>query len=192
MLRIVAIVEGHGEVEAVPVLLRRICEDVSPGTLLEIPRPIRTKRQLFLKAGELERVVELAARVSGPGGKILILLDADNDCPRDLAPTILSRAKAARSDRDIRVVLAKTEYEAWFIAAIQSLAGHRTIAGGVVPPPDPESISDAKGWLSNQMPEGRSYREAIDQPALSASVDLTLARNAPSFDKFWRDVASLL
>lgn len=192
MPRIVAIVEGHGEVEALPILLRRICEQVSPGTFLEVPRPIRTKRQLFLKAGELERAVELAARQAGPEGKILILLDADDDCPKHLAPQILARATAARNDRDIRVVLAKVEYEAWFIAAIQSLAGHRDIAVGVMPPLDPESIGDAKGWLSSQMPIGRSYRETLDQPALSASVDLTLARNAPSFDKFWRDVESLL
>ena len=31
MRRIAAIVEGHGEVEAVPILLRRIAESLSPG-----------------------------------------------------------------------------------------------------------------------------------------------------------------
>ena len=65
MLRIVTLVEGHGEVAAVPNLLRRIAEAVTPGVALDLSRTIRVKRQRFLKEGELERAVELAARQSG-------------------------------------------------------------------------------------------------------------------------------
>lgn len=192
MTRIVSIVEGHGEVAAVPILLRRIGEIVAPGQALEVPQPIRTKRQLFLKAGELERAVELAARQAGPDGAILILLDADSDCPKRLAPTILARALEARGDRAIRVVLAKVEFEAWFLAAAESVAGHRGVDPEATAPTDPESIGDPKGRLSKLMPVGRSYRETLDQPALSAIFDLSAARSAPSFDKFWRDVTALL
>ena len=42
------------------------------------------------------------------------------------------------------------------------------------------------------MPRDQPYRETLDQAALSAVFDLDAARSAPSFDKLWRDVASLL
>ncbi len=192
MLRIVTLVEGHGEVAAVPILLRRIAEVVAPGLTLDLSRTIRVKRQRFLKEGELERAVELAARQSGDGGRILILLDADEDCPRDLAPRMLERARAARKDRIIRAVLAKREYEAWFLAAAESLAGHRGIDAAAVSPADPETVASPKRWLSQHMQSGWSYRETLDQPALTAVFDLATARRAPSFDKLWRDLSTLL
>ena len=192
MTRIVTIVEGHGEVQAVPILVRRIAAVLSPDAAPDVPKPIRVKRHRLLKPNELERAVELAARQSGPEGHILILLDADEDCPKELGPEILARAAAARSDRRIHVVLAKKEYEAWFLAAAVSLAGVRGLTPEIEPPSDPESIADAKRWLSDRMPAGHSYRETLDQPALSAVFDLEAARNARSFDKMWREIDSCL
>ncbi len=188
MARIATIVEGHGEVEAVPILLRRIVESVSPDTALEIPRPIRIPRNKVVRTGELERAIGLAAARAGPDGCILLLLDADDDCPAHLAPRLLERAVAARRDRDIRVVLATMEYEAWFLAAPMSLG----IGEGIEPPDDAEAIRDAKGWLTARMTSGQSYRETIHQASFSAIFDLDAARSAPSFDKFWRDVSSLI
>ena len=193
MHRIVTVVEGHGEVEAVPVLLRRIAGHVSPDTVLEVPKPIRVKRNRLVRPGELERAVGLAAALLAENqGGILILLDANGDCPAELASTLLERAVAIRSDRNIRAVLARMEYEAWFLAAAASLAGRRGLDGNIAPPADPERVRDAKGWLSARMPDGRSYRETLDQAAFSATIDLDAARAAPSFDKLWRDVRSLL
>ena len=190
--RIATIVEGHGEVEAVPILLRRIAERVSPGIALEVPRPIRVKRHQILKVEELERAVALAAGRAGPNGGILVLLDADDDCPAELASRLLRRARQSRPDRPIRVVLAKAEYESWFLAAAASLAGHRGIDEAASPPADSEAIRNAKGWLSACMPLGRRYRETLHQAALTARFDVDAARAAPSFDKMWRDLASLL
>jgi hypothetical protein len=193
VIRIVPIVEGNGEVEAVPILLRRITQAHSPGMALHVTKPIRVHRHRLLKPRELERTVELAARQGGSDGKILILLDADRDCPKHLAADVLQRAHTARSDRTIRVVLAKSEYEAWFIAAAASIQGHRGLTSPLTPPAEAESIRDAKGWLSARMPAGHSYRETLDQPALTAAFDLQAARKgAPSFDKMWRDVTSIL
>ena len=189
MRTIATIVEGDGEVKALPLLLRRIA--ASLGSTVHAPRPIRVKRNKVVKAGELERAVELAAR-QATGGCILILLDADSDCPKELAPKLLRRAMEARPDRKIRVVLAKTEYEAWFLAAADSIAGKRGIDPSTSSPNDPESIRGAKGWLRKRMPRDQRYRETLDQAALSAIFDLDTARSAPSFDKLWRDVASLL
>ena len=192
MRRIATIVEGHGEVDAVPILLRRIAERTAPNSAVEVPRPIRVKRHRILKPGEFERAVGLAALNAGPDGGILILLDADEDCPAELGSDLLQRAVEERPNHFIRVVLAKAEYEAWFLASAGSLAGRRGMDAAVAPPPEPESIRDAKGWLSARMPLGQRYRETLHQAAFSAIFDLDTARAAPSFDKMWRDVNSLL
>ena len=155
--------------------------------------PIRVPRDRLLRRNELERYVELAARTSGRNGRVLILLDADDDCPRDLAPQILSRARSARGDRLIQVVLAKREYETWFVAAAKSVAGHQGLQSVTVPPADPESLRNAKGWLSARMPRDRSYSPTRDQSPLTAVFDLEQARRgAPSFNKMWRAVMELL
>lgn len=111
-----------------------------------------------------------------------------------LRPDIPRRrfARATRPDRAIRVVLAKAEFESWFLAAAATIAGHRGLPLPLVAPADPESIRDAKGWLSARMPAGRSYSETLDQPALTSLFDLAKARQARSFDKLWRDVTSML
>ena len=192
MLRIATIVEGKGEVEAVPILLRRIGHRLRPDLTLDLPRPIRVPRQRIIKPGELEQSIQLAALRAGLGGRILVLLDAETDCPATLAPQLVRRAANARPDIRNKVVLAKSEFESWFLAAARSVAGRREIDEGTTPPNDPESIRDAKGWLSARMPPGRSYRPTLDQAALSARIDLDAARTAPSFDKLWGDVEFLL
>lgn len=192
MPTIIAIVEGAGEVRAVPTLIRRIVATVLPDVVVQVPSPIKVSRGVLLSDGGLEKYVHLAARQSGPDGGILVLLDADDDCPRDLAPRVLRRATKARKDRRIGVVLACKEYEAWFLAAADSLAGQREMDDGTRAPENPESIRNAKGWLTDRMPPGRAYKATRDQPAFSEMFDLDQARRrAPSFDKMWRTVADL-
>ena len=191
MRRIVAIVEGDGEVEAVPALIRRIHAEVSPAVPLEVGRPVRVPRDRLLKGGELERYLGLAANVAGADGCILVLLDANGDCPADLAPDILQRTRTARSDRRIEVVLAKCEYESWFIATVDSLRGARGISPDAGVPPDPESIRGAKEWLRERM--GGRYSPTADQTALTTLFDMASARRrSRSFDKMWRAVSALL
>lgn len=119
-------------------------------------------------------------------------IDADDDCPRDLAPALLERARTARGDLNTAVVLAKHEYEAWFLAAAHSLRGLYGLPLDLAPPPAPESIRGAKGWLTRHMPRGRPYDEVRHQPAFTSRFDLGLAREAPSFDKCFREVVRLL
>lgn len=145
---IIPIVEGHGEVAAVPLLLRRIADalevyDVQVGT------PVRCQRhKLVKKAGELERAVELAVRKGGINGRVLLLIDAEDDCPGELGPALLARAKAARADILIGVVLAKREFEAWFLGSLESLRVEYGIAPDVRLHRDPEDISGAKEHLT--------------------------------------------
>ena len=96
-LRVAPIVEGQGEVECVPILLRRIWYELLSGEYVEIVKPTRAKRHLIVKSGELEKTVRLALEklINPPGSSdpalILILLDADEDCPRALGPNLRKR-----------------------------------------------------------------------------------------------------
>ena len=163
-LRIACIVEGDGEVEAVPILVRRIAARVDSSLWVQMKRPVRITRSLLVRPGELERATELAARqVDGQGG-ILVLIDSDDDCPAVLAPQLLDRAHKARSDLPIGVVLAKREYEGWFLASAESLRGKRGLPDDLSPPPDPESIRGAKEWMSRHMARaGGTARPSISQ-----------------------------
>lgn len=189
---IVPIVEGQGEVAAVRTLIHRIAEAVAPGTYVDVPRPIRVRRNLVVKPEELERRVRLAADKGGGDGRILVLLDADTDCPAELGPALLARAESAQSDRKMAVVLAKAEYEAWFVAAAESLVSPRGLRPGVTAPTDPESVASPKKWIGDRMAAARRYSPTTHQPAFTARFDLESARSAPSFDKMWRSLESLL
>jgi hypothetical protein len=186
------IVEGHGDREAVPILIRRLAAKFDPTAAIHIPLPIRITKNKLLKPGELERAVDLAARQVLGRGAVLILLDSDDDCPAQLGPELLQRAILARRDVPLTVVIAKREFESWFLTAAESLRGHRGLATDLDPPPDPEAIRGAKEWLTTHMVGGRSYVETLDQPALAARFDLDLARRADSFDKCHREIIRLL
>ena len=44
-VKIGCIVEGHGEVAAVPILIRRVVESLYPELLVDTPRPIRVSQK---------------------------------------------------------------------------------------------------------------------------------------------------
>jgi hypothetical protein len=182
---IVPVVEGHGEVLAVPELFRRFIIEVNPAVAIKIERPIRQTRGTLIKAGGIEKAVQLAAITVEDEGAIFVLLDSEGELPCQLAPTLLARARNARIDKRVLLVLAHHEFEAWFLAAASSLGlGH-----DVENHPAPESIQDCKGWLQKRM---MKYSPSIDQVRLAAIFDLSLARRAPSFNKLYREVEGLL
>jgi hypothetical protein len=191
-LVLACIVEGHGEVPAVPILIRRIAESLDPPLVVRVLPPLRVPRYKLVKAGEIERAVELAARKIGGAGGILILIDSEDDCPAELGPQLFKRARAARNNLPMGVVLAKHEFEAWFLAAAHSLRDCRGLPGNLAPPPDPEAVRGAKEWLSARMPANLKYQETLDQPALTAKFSLVEARQADSFDKCYREITRLL
>jgi hypothetical protein len=189
-VRLACVVEGYGEVEAVPVLLRRL--GAGRRLVLQVDKPLRfPKQRLLRRQRELERAVRLAALRAGPRGAILNLLDADDERPAVEGPEVARRAQTV-SSFPVGVVLAKREFEAWFLAAAESLSGCRGLPQTLAPPEDPEGIRGAKEWLDQRMkPHG--YAATIDQAALAARFDIDLARRrSPSFDKFCRQIERLI
>ena len=190
-MKLALIVEGEGDVAAFPILLRRVTHALGHHDAEILVPPVRVSRSKLARQTELCRYVELLARKLGPDDGILIVLDADDDCPADLGPRLATWAQLQRPDRRSVVIVIPREFEAWFLASAASLAGKRGLPADLQPPDqDPEQMRDAKGWLARQMP--RRYHATVDQPALAACFDLQAARSAPSFERFLRKLAGLL
>ncbi len=176
MSAVASIVEGDGEVAALPILLRRLGTWLSPTSYVEPLPPIRVRRDRFLnKEEEFRRMLQLAAAKCSEDGWVLVLLDADDDCPKALGAQILERARAVIPHRRISVVLANREYEAWFVAAARSLHGQRGFSCADKTLPEAERNRGAKEWLSQSIEDGK-YREITHQPAFSACMDLQQAQ----------------
>ena len=160
---IVPIVEGPGDRDAAPILLRRVLYE-QMGVSIDVKLPKKaTDRGALIK--RLEKF--LAHARNTPGCKaILVLLDSDKDCPKKLGAELARRARAAAIGLPIAVVCAKREYENWF------LAGDKDFTGEV------EEFGGAKVWLTNRMPPGLAYKETTDQPSLSATMDIEAAFQA--------------
>lgn len=191
-LRVVPIVEGHGEYECIRILIERVWQELLGQEYVEVLRPIREKRGRLVKPQQLAKAVELAAAkldnaLSGDPSLILVLVDADKDASCLLGPRLLTDAKDARPDLQISCVVANVEYETWFVAAAQSLKD--CLAFSDPPPVDPEAQRLGKGWVERHFQGGGvKYSETQDQPAMTARMDLVLCRRrSPSFDKFCRE-----
>ncbi len=191
-LRVVPIVEGHGEFHAARILLQRVWTDVAGGDYIDVVRPIRQPRGKLVQEHSLQRAVELAVLKltefnDGLPGLVLLLIDADEDAVCRLAPQLLQIARSVRPQVDMACVLANVEYETWFVAAAESLAEHLRLAPGE-PPPAPESTRSGKAWIERRF-RGIKYSETVDQPSMTAAMDLHLCRSrSPSFDKLCREL----
>ena len=119
------------------------------------------------------------------------MIDADDDCPRELGPRLLERARSATGETAVEVVLAEREFEAWGLAAARSLRGWRGLPNNLEPPESPQSVRGAKEWLTERMAGAAAYSPTADQASLAATIDLNEARAASSFDKFCRAVCAL-
>ena len=171
---IVPIVEGFSEVESVPVLLRRLL-DQQNAHHISIARPFRVKRYGVVRPNELERAIKQALRDRSEARGIVVLLDADDDCPAKLGPALLARARVATA-LPTAVVLAQKEFECWFLGAKESLRGVSGIRDDAMAPHNPEEIRGAKERLTQNMVAGRRYLEVDDQPVLASRMDIEEAR----------------
>lgn len=190
---IASIVEGQGEVQALPALLHRLAIDAK--CTIDARPPVRLPAGKLLRDTanpDFRRAVETAARPVLPPntGLVVILFDSEDDCPSVLGQEVLHKAQSIRNDARFLVVAAFREFETWFLAAARSLRGVANLPGDVEPPANPEGIRDAKGWLSSRM--RRKYQPTSDQLALVRRFDLDQAASMPSFHRFRRRFASLL
>lgn len=190
-LAVAAIVEGHAEVESVPLLLRRIFAQLGASDI-QVARPFRVKRNRVVKPGELERAIGQTIRDRSEVGGIMVLIDSDDDCPAQLGPQLVNRAKKV-THLPVAVVLANREFECWFLGSKESLRGINGILEDATAPLNPENVRGAKAHLTRNMARGRRYLEVDDQATFVEKFDLNAARRCcRSFDKCFREAEHLL
>ncbi len=198
-LLVAPIVEGETEVGCIERLLQRVWVEVlAQAERLQVVRPVRVKRDQVIrqKGTELADGVTQAARVlaaararagSDARSLILLVIDAEGDCPAALAPGLLAAARAARPGHDIDCVLPKRMFENWFVAAAESLRTESDLPAG---PPRPDDLEGCSGvnWLVEQFKaNGRTYKKPVDGLRFTRVFDLAACRAAsPSFDKLCR------
>ena len=177
-MRLQPVVEGHGEVEAAPVLLRRLVEVAREQAIMShlhrwnvrIGKPIRRPRGRLVRRDGIGDALRLA--VLNRSDAILILFDSDNDCPATLGPRVQEWATEPVGNIPCEVVLVNREYESWFLASIESLRGIHGIRQDACSHRAPEAPRGAKAHLEARMRLGLSYVETSDQSALSGAFSM--------------------
>ena len=195
MLTIVPVVEGDGDATAFPELLVRILQErysrydvlIACGKTKVVKANSRDKLEV-----NLDRFLRHAQRKPGCGA-ILVLVDADNDCPVELAQRLSQRCDEIGSSRPVRIVYARRSYESWFIASLDTIKGMHGIPDTAALSRDAEDVPSPKDWITNQMPSGQAYKETTHQASFSKAIDLELAhRNSRSFRRLCHAVEQLL
>jgi hypothetical protein len=168
------VVEGRGEVQAVPLLLRRRLSGRGVYRDL-VGRPVSCNgRENALKPKGIEGKVAVAA--VRPGCRcVLVLLDGEGDPVCELGPELLRRSRDVAAGKEVVVCLADRKYEDWLVASAESLQ-----VPGLTYRPDRDSVSVLKEAL---LPS--KYIKPSWQPRLSHDLDFELAsgRN-PSLARF--------
>jgi hypothetical protein len=170
---LVPIVEGDGDVQAVPVLLRRFVNHYQ-WWHWSIGRPIKTGSLAKLKQ-TLPSYLRLALKQQDCGA-ILILLDLDDGCPATEAHALAANVRIVNSLVPVAIVFAHREYETWFLASIETIVGHRDVPSVLTYPGPVEAPRGAKERLREYLPPGRGYKETTDQAKFTHLIDLNLAR----------------
>ena len=129
MKRLTCIVEGQGDVKALPNLCSRIKDYLEAWTWFVDPDPIRQPRSSLVdeairspmrpaRTDGVSRAVELA--LGRPADGVLIVCDSDDDCAGCWGPS----ARTIITARTIgQAVMVEREYETWLVLAYSRLAG---------------------------------------------------------------------
>ncbi|MBA4420606.1 MAG: hypothetical protein C0391_05615 [Anaerolinea sp.] len=192
MPKIVPIVEGPGDIEAVPELLRRILYDLYHVYDWEIAHPLKANNLTTLR-NNVNSFITYAHRIPGCGA-VLILLDLDDGCPKIEA---LSLANEIRHTYHFTyptcVVLAHCEYESWFLASLDTIAGNCDIPEGLSSSSLAENRRGAKECLTRLMPPGIAYKETYHQVRMTQFIDLNLAQTrSRSFRRLCHAISQLI
>ncbi len=174
-MRLGVIAEGDGDKPAVRVILDRlrgVYEDLAQVQVGEVNNALG--RGNLTRADGIERFFRLTA----PGhDAVLVLLDADRDCPLTLAADLAVRMKACGLSIPAAVVCANHAFESWFLADLESVRG-QSVKGRVLLRPaaeiqeSPELIVNPKARLGHFLMPREYYKESRDQPALAGLIDL--------------------
>ena len=195
MPTIVPIVEGVGDLSAAPDLLYRILWDKHDRADVVVAQG---KKRVVVTNGRSNLVSKLAqflgyAQNQGECDAILILLDSDDDCPVELAQRLSRRCREIGVRVPVEIVCAHREYESWFLASWDSVKEGAGFPDTTAPNRSVESVGDPKGWITELMPGGQTYKETSHQASYSTAIDLDLAhQNSRSFRRLCHALEQLV
>ena len=180
MPKIVPIVEGDGEVEAVPALLSKLLAEMQRFDIYVGDIANAHGCGNLTRPGGVERFVGNAC-TKRDCGAVLILVDADKQCPVGLARSLSERVRTIGVQIPITTVIAKCEYEAWFLASLETIAGQEFggrpgLPAGLTYSGEAENIVGVESWITQNLPQGRIYKETLDQLAMTRLIDTEKAR----------------
>ncbi|MDX2066474.1 MAG: DUF4276 family protein [Fimbriimonadaceae bacterium] len=175
-LRILPIVEGHGETHAVDKFLAKLGRFL--GFTIHCEKPIRVHAQKFIDdEEEFGRYVRLALdKAHSKRSLVLVLLDLDEGCIKHSAELFQDRLRQFRQDVTVVVAFVQPEFEIWFLYAHASIAGHRALelkATYQVP----ADLRDAKGEVSRLFKI--RYTPTMHQREFVAQMDIGEAAREP-------------
>lgn len=192
-LGVFSIVEGHGDVEAVRVLIRSFAHNVASNYDFELLEPMRISRGKILDEAELGRAVQLAnLRLRDFDVRWLFaVFDSDDECPVVLATAAHQIISSRSVNLETSVVIADKEFESWFLCALDVIRAGNRLRSGVQLVQDSAAIRDAKGYFErNFLPSGAYYSEAIDQARFSSFFNFNLDGNR-SFEKLKKELGRI-
>jgi hypothetical protein len=187
--RLVCVVEGKGDVEALPNLCSRVRDYLEAWDWFVDPQPVRQPRGRLVdesapsparpcRADGAARAIRLA--LARPADAVLLTCDSDDDCPAVWGPS--ARAVVTQVTRGEAVMVVR-EYEGWLLYAFGDAALAKV---GVT---DPERIRGAKEKLRKLVP---GYKPTTHQLEITRKIDLgRLRRESASFDKLVRSLAGI-
>jgi Domain of unknown function (DUF4276) len=158
------VVEGSGEFEALPLLLRRWLHEGSDFRDILGSPVLCHGRSKALKTGGIEEKVAVAA--ARPGCRaVLVVLDGEGDPVCQRGPELLMRSRESGRGKPIAVALADRQYEAWLMASAETL-GLEGLAYS--------STRDPVSALVDAL-RPRKYVKPVWQPRLTERIDFALA-----------------
>jgi hypothetical protein len=185
MKHIALVVEGPGDREAVPKLLR----DHLAGSgqfAVGVGNPLAAKgRDKLLAEEKLEAFVKQAGRVPDACG-VLVVFDAEDDAACEVGPEALGRASSA-THLPVRVCVAIRTFENWIAASAE------TVFDGV----DAEPLADPEGKGAMGLIKGglhpTKYVKTVYQARLASRIDHSVAKErCPSLARLFRCVDELV
>ena len=192
---IVPVVEGPGDRSAVPILLRAILWEHFCRYDIGVDKTKSAKgKQKLIR--DYEKFLRYAS-IEPSCAAIIVLLDADDECPVEEVSRLVERTKLLELRQPVTIVEANREYETWFVASLDSqqgtaIRGRLGIADSVSYQGDVEEVH-AKSWLKRRMPRGRTYKETSDQASLSPLIDIEHTQGrSRSFQRLCHAVEEIL
>lgn len=192
------IVEGQGETEAAQQLISRLWHDLGYPTVGW--RTLRGKN--LLNAAGVQQYANVV-RGYGDASALLLLRDADDDCPKQSGPRTAEWLRELQLPFAAGVTLFSREYETLFLPCLAQMAGkpftdalgqqHPGLKSSAVFRGPYEAPRGVKRVIDGHMQGGGRYRPTAHQLPLTKMVDFGVLRASglPSFGTLERTVRFL-